>query len=74
MILIGIFGLILFIALMGFATHSALADFFPETPSWILIFLSVAGPIVALLVIGVGGALHQNEATRPKATGKLEFI
>jgi hypothetical protein len=70
-------GLVLFVAIFGFATHSALTEFVPWSPTWLSITLSVVGPIVALLVIGIVGALHDHEATRPmakKLTQVTKFI
>ena len=56
-------GLVLFVGVMGFATHAGLAEFAPGLPSWAALALSAAVPLLALLGVGLYGALHDSPAT-----------
>ena len=61
-LMIAIPGLVGFVAIMGFAMHSAIGTAWPTFPIWASITLSIVAPLLFVLLFGVVGALHDASA------------
>ena len=62
---VGGIGLLMFVAIMGFAAHSGFHTAWPDIPGWLSVPLAILGPILFVLGVGTVCALHESEATRP---------